>query len=208
MPHAGCYSAAQKNQTPADVQTLWDAAKTPAQQQAVRQAFAADLYDKAVNQKTLQPSDLMVPGRLQKLAIVFGQPAADNIGKAAALEHTLSKNAAQIIPSSNSITGRVAGHDAEASGMGDMFAEAIPHALSGSVHHTALALLKGVGSKVLSGVQANNDAAFRKAMADLYLSNASDYVPPAARSTIRSINAVPYLTNAGIQTAASQGPSQ
>lgn len=188
-------------QTPADVQALWDAAKTPAQQQAIQSAFAADFLDRATNRATpMQPSLVNSPGVQQKLAIVFGPGAASKLSTLAQNEQQMSQFAARVMPNGNSVTAEALNYGHEADGLGKAAMEAAPHLLAGphGIPHAAVTFLKGATGGILSKAQANGDVAFRNALAQQYLSDASTFTPMPVAST-RSIAVSPVISNAATQ---------
>lgn len=165
-------------QTPADVQALWDSATTPGQQAAIQHAFAADILDRANGAATgsrLTPANFLAPGVQQKLAIVFGDPAASNIGRVATQEKQMQAFENRVLPNNNSITAEATNHG---NAIGEMAMDAAPHLLTGNLHHAALAVGKTVLGKVMSNVKTNGDLAFRNEMAKRYLSDAATFTTP------------------------------
>ena len=187
-------------QTPADVQDLWDAAQTPSQQQAIQSAFAADFLDRAVNKNTLTPGLVNSPGVQQKLAIVFGPGAASKLSALAQQEQQMSQFAARVIPNGNSVTAEALNYGHEADGLGKAAMEAAPHLLAGphGIPHAAVTFLKGATNGILSSAKTNGDIAFRNALAQQYLGDASSFTPMPVAST-RSIAVAPIMTNAANQ---------
>lgn len=199
-------------QTPADVQSLWDAAATGGQKQAIQHAFAADLLDKATNRAIpIQPSVLASPGVQQKLGIVFGPDAAANVKTMAQNEANMSKFASRVMPNNNSVTAEAQNHGNGIMGaVGQAALHAAPHAVTGGADgfaHAALAFAKSLAGNAIGTVKANNDQAFRDSIGKLYLGNASEFTPAYASKTAstRSIS-VPLgvSMNAANQTVAGQ----
>ncbi|MDE2458615.1 MAG: hypothetical protein KGL20_05200 [Rhodospirillales bacterium] len=187
-------------QTPADVQALWDAAKTPAQQQAIQSAFAADFLDRAVNKNTLTPSIINSPGVQQKLGIVFGPGAAAKLSALAQNEQQMSQFAARVMPNSNSISAEALNYGHEADGLGKAAMEAAPHLLAGphGFPHAAITFIKGATGGIVNRARSNSDEAFRNALAQQYLGDASTFTPMPVAST-RSIAVSPGMVNAANQ---------
>lgn len=196
-------------QTPADVQSLWNAAKTPDQQQAIQHAFAADFLDRAVNKNTLTPGVLQAPGVQQKLSIVFGPDAAANLSSLAQNEQKMSQFAARVMPNNNSITAEAQNYGDE--GLKQAFlagaTKAAGHVLEGDPHRAGFAAVSHA-VKYLAGVgKANSDLAFRNALAQQYLGDAATFAPGAVAST-KSIAVLPGMVNAANQVAAAQQAQQ
>lgn len=198
----GMLFGATAKQTPADVQALWDAATTPAQQGAIQHAFAADILDKAVTKNTLTPASLTAPGVQQKLGIVFGQNAAAKINTLATGEQRMAQFENRVLPNVNSITAEASNYGDE--GLKQAFLagaqKAGGHILEGDPHRAGVAVVGNAAKYLLNVGKANSDTAFRNALAQQYLGDASSFMPNSLRSAPKTGTSIaPLISNAAVQ---------
>ena len=177
----GMLFGGRNNQTPADVQALWDAAKTPGQQAAIQHAFASDVLDKAnggAKGSLLSPANFTAPGVQQKLAIVFGLRAADRMAQTATNEKNMQTFENRVLPNSNSITAEAGNHGAAMEGMAHGALAAVPKLMKGNLFEAGMDIAKHGALAVLNNVKTNGDTAFRNEMAQRYLSDAATFKAP------------------------------
>lgn len=151
--------------------TLWGTLKTPAEQRAARHALAADLFDRAENDK-LPLSQLTTPSVRKKLTTAFGPDKAEDIIKQLAAEHAMKAEEQAARPMMNSPTGPIQltarAHD-EAAGV-DLIGDLHRHGIAGALSAAVVAPLKSAASGALSP----HGMAFRDALGELYLSHPAD----------------------------------